>query len=1151
MTEPPISPARLPPDARAVRWGELYGSCPAFFLAEAAAAATAPLLVVAGSGREADQYLAELRFFTAGRQGLWSFPDRETLPYDPFSPHPDIVSERLRTLAALPELKGGIVVTTQAALLDRLPPRAFIAAHAFALAAGERIDLARLRKRLSDAGYVQVTQVLSPGEFAVRGSVVDLFPAGAPQPFRLDLFDDLIESVRVFDPSDQRSGSRIPAVPLLPAREIPSSPEAIAEFRSRWRERFEGDPQQCSVYRAVTAGQMPAGIESWLPLFFGKTARISDYLPAGTVIVDLVDLDRAITGYWTEIEARHEERRHDRERPLLAPAEAFVSGPDTLAALAPFPRIALTPVKAEPIATTLPLENFGSGPPPPLRADTRAVNPLEQLALFLDGFEGRVLVMADSAGRREVLIDMLRRQGLPAEVATDWPSFVDAGSRLGLAVAPDVRGLLLPGRALALVAEEQLFGERARQERRRRRAERDPEAILRELAALTPGAPVVHDEYGVGRYRGLKVMQVAGNPAEFLVIEYAGGDLLYVPVHALDRVTRYTGGSPDAAPWHRLGTEQWARARRRAADRVRDVAAELLDLYSQRAARAGRPLAFDENAYRAFEAAFPFEETIDQHEAIEAVLADMRAGTPMDRVVCGDVGFGKTEVALRAAFAAVTGGRQVAVLVPTTLLAQQHAQTFADRFADWPVRVENLSRFRTAPEQRAVVEGLKAGSVDIVIGTHRLLQRDVAFHDLGLVVVDEEHRFGVTHKERLKRLRADVDMLTLTATPIPRTLNMSLGGLRDLSLITTAPAERMAIETFVTEWSDGLVREACLREIRRGGQVYFVHNAVEDIESFAERLRRLVPEASIRVGHGQMRERDLEQLMLDFYHRRFQVLVCTTIIESGIDVPTANTILIDRADRFGLAQLHQLRGRVGRSHHRAWAYLLAPPVAVLPEEARKRLEAIESLEDLGAGFTLATQDLEIRGAGELLGEEQSGQIQEIGIGLYLELLERAVTALREGREPALDQPLATGCEVDLQLPALLPEDYIPDVHLRLQLYKRMAGAADVDRLEDLEAELIDRFGPLPPPTKTLIVVHRLRQRAAALGIRRLELGAAAGVIEFGASHRVDPDRVVRLVKQPGSRFRLDGPNRLRLRIATADAVARIAAADSVLEYLGG
>jgi transcription-repair coupling factor (superfamily II helicase) len=1149
MTEPLAPALTMPSDAEAVRWGELYGSSPAYFLTEAAASAAAPFLVVAGSGREADQYLAELRFFAAGRLSLWPFPDRETLPYDPFSPHPDIVSERLRTLAALPELKRGIIVTTQAALLDRLPPRTFIEAHAFALASGERIDLPQLRKRLSDAGYVQVTQVLSPGEFAVRGSVVDLYPAGASQPFRLDLFDDLIESVRVFDPADQRSGSRIVSVPLLPAREIPSSPEAIAEFRRRWRERFEGDPQQCSVYRAVSAGQMPAGIESWLPLFFGETSGLADYLPARSVIVDLVDLERAIGDFWAEIEERHEERRHDRERPLLPPFEAFVPAADVLEAFATHPRIGLTQVKVEPIAATVPLQNFASGLPPELRADTRAPRPLAKLAHYLENFEGRVLLTSDSAGRREVLIDMLRRQGLSADVAADWPSFVEGGSSLGLTVAPDVRGFLLPHRPLALVAEEQLFGERARQERRRRRAERDPEAILRELAALTPGAPVVHEEYGVGRYRGLKVMQVAGNPAEFLVIEYAGGDLLYVPVHTLGRVTRYTGGTPEAAPLHRLGTEQWARARKRAADRVRDVAAELLDLYSRRAAREGRPLAFDEDGYRAFEAAFPFEETIDQHEAIEAVLADMRSGRPMDRVVCGDVGFGKTEVALRAAFAAVTGGRQVAVLVPTTLLAQQHAQTFADRFADWPVRVENLSRFRTGAEQRKVVEGLKAGAVDIVIGTHRLLQRDVGFHDLGLVVVDEEHRFGVSHKERLKQLRADVDTLTLTATPIPRTLNMALGGLRDLSLMTTPPAERVAIETFVSEWSDSLVRESCLREIRRGGQVYFVHNVVEDIEAFAERLRRLVPEATIRVGHGQMRERDLEQLMLDFYHRRFQVLVCTTIIESGIDVPTANTILVDRADRFGLAQLHQLRGRVGRSHHRAFAYLLAPPVAALPEDARKRLEAIESLEDLGAGFTLATQDLEIRGAGELLGEEQSGQIQEIGIGLYLELLERAVSALREGREPELDRPLASGSEVDLQLPALLPEDYIPDVHLRLQLYKRMASTSDADRLDDLEAELVDRFGPLPPPSKTLLVVHRIRQRAATLGIRRFELGAAAGVVEFGPEHRVEPDRVVRLVKQPGGRYRLDGPNRLRLKIETADASARVAAAREVLEAL--
>ena len=1139
----------LPAGAGAVRWGELYGSSLAWALAEAAPA-SAPLLVVAPTGREADRLLAELAFFGGPGEILLPFPDRETLPYDPFSPHPDIVSERLRTLAALPELKRGLIVTTRAALLDRLPPRRFIDAHAFDLRTGERIDLAQLRARLAAAGYAHVTQVLSPGEFAVRGSVVDLYAAGTARPFRLDLFDDRIESIRSFDPADQRSAERLEFVRLLPAREFPTTPDAVALFRSRWRERFEGDPQASSVYRAVTQGLAPAGIEAWLPFFFDETATLADYLPQKSVIVDTADLEHALPLVWAEIEERHEQRRHDRERPILPPAGAFVSADSVLAALASHPRAIVTSVKAEPLAATLPIRNFGSEPPPELRADSRAALPASVFVAFRERFDGRILLTADSAGRRELLLEMLRRHDLQVAEVSDWVAFNASNHSLAVAVAADVRGLVLPGRRLALVAEDQLFGERARQERRRRRADRDPEAILRELAALSPGAPVVHEEYGVGRYRGLRVMQVDGNPAEFLVVEYFGGDLLYVPVHALDRVTRYTGGSPDTAPWHKLGTEQWARARRRAAERLRDVAAELLDLYSRRAARQGRAIQFDAGAYQAFEAGFPFEETVDQRDAIGAVLADMRSGKPMDRVICGDVGFGKTEVALRASFAAVQGGRQVAVLVPTTLLAQQHAQTFADRFAEWPIKVESLSRFRTAVEQREVIAGLASGGVDVVIGTHRLLQRDVVFRDLGLVVVDEEHRFGVGHKERLKQMRADVDMLTLTATPIPRTLNMALGGLRELSLMTTPPAERVAIETFVCEWSDGLVREACLREIRRGGQVYVVHNAIEDIEPFAERLRRLVPEATVRVGHGRMRERDLERLMLDFYHRRFEVLVCTTIIESGIDVPTANTILIDGAQRFGLAQLHQLRGRVGRSHHRAWAYLMAPPRASLPEESARRLEAIEALEDLGAGFTLATQDLEIRGAGELLGEEQSGQIQEIGIGLYLELLDRAVQALRAGREPDLEGALHIGPEVDLQLPALLPEDYMPDVHLRLQLYKRMASAPDSGQLDDLQAEMIDRFGPLPPPAQTMFRVHQLKLRAASLGIRRLEIGASAGVVDFATEHRVDPALVIRMVQVSGGKFRLEGSHRLRIRLPNVDGPTRLKVAAELLATLG-
>ncbi len=1136
------------PSSGAMRIGELYGSSAACLLSQVAAAAAAPVILLAPAGREADQLLAELAFFAPTDLPVHAFPDREILPYDPFSPHPDIVSERLRALAALPALRRGIVVTTVAALLDRLPPAEFLAAHAFELRAGERLDVTALRRRLGDAGFVHVGQVLSPGEFAIRGSVIDLFPAGAALPYRLDLFDELIESIRSFDPSDQRSAARHQAVSLLPAREFATSAEAVAAFRTRWRERFEGDPQDCAVYRSVSSGVIPAGIEAWLPLFFERTTAFTDHLPAAAVIVDFADAARSLPDAWAEVVARHEQMRHDRRRPLLSPAESFTDAAEVLASIAARTRVLATAVKVEPIAADLPFANAGSEPPPELRADPRAPLPLAALGRFLSAFAGRTLLLADSAGRRELLSGMLRRQGLEAAPASGWAEFVRADERLALAVAADVRGLLLPAQGVALIAEDQLFGERARQERRRRRAERDPDAILRDLVALAPGAPVVHEEYGVGRYRGLRVMTVGGQPAEFLVLEYAGGDLLYLPVHALDRVTRYTGGSPESAPWHRLGTDQWARARRRAAERVRDVAAELLDLYSRRAARQGRAADFDEAAMLAFAAAFPFEETPDQRDSIEAVLADLRAGRPMDRVVCGDVGFGKTEVALRAAFAAVNAGRQVAVLVPTTLLAQQHAQTFADRFADWPVRVENLSRFRTGAEQRVVIAGLAAGQVDIVIGTHRLLQRDVTFRDLGLVIVDEEHRFGVGHKERLRQLRADVDTLTLTATPIPRTLNMALGGLRDLSLMTTPPAERVAIETFLTEWSDALVREACLREIRRGGQVYAVHNTVEDIEAFAARLRRLVPEASVRVGHGQMPERELERLMLDFYHRRFQVLVCTTIIESGIDVPTANTILIDGAHRFGLAQLHQLRGRVGRSHHRAWAYLLAPPLSALSPDAHKRLQAIESLEDLGAGFTLATHDLEIRGAGELLGEEQSGQIQEIGIALYLELLERAVTALRDGREPDLAGPLHAGTEIDLQLPALLPEDMVPDVHLRLQLYKRLAGAPDALRLDDLQAEMIDRFGPLPPPARSLFEVHRLRLAALALGIRRLAVGAHGAVVEFGTSHRVDPARVVALLQREPA-WRLDGGQRLRARLEAPDPGARIAAAEKLLAAL--
>ncbi len=1150
MTSYRLLEAPLPMVGATARWGELYGSSLALAVAELAASAPGPVLLVAGSSREAVRLHTEVAFYAPPQVPVRSLPGHETLPYDPFSPHPDIVSERLETLAALPGLARGVVVVAAEALLQRLPPRRYVDAHSFVVSRGERIDLGALRARLAAAGYANVGQVMAHGEFAIRGSIIDLFPMGSDAPFRIDLFDDEIESIRRFDPESQRSGEPLSEVRLLPAREFPTTPEAVKGFRQRWRARFEGDPMRSPVYRFVSEGIAPAGIEYWLPMFFDQVESLFDYLPRASIIVDAADLEVVTPALHGSFEERYEQRRHDIERPLLPPIELYLEPQQIRSSIAARRAIFATTVKVEPTGAPAAWRNFGTDRPPPLKLEARSEDPSAALKDFIASFGGRVLITVDSAGRREVLFELLRQRDILPGQVDGWQGFLASGSELAVTVAPDVGGLVLPQARVAVVAEEQLFGPRARQERRRRRAERDPGTILQELTDLAPGAPVVHEEYGVGRYRGLRVMDVDGHPGEFLVLEYAGADKLYVPVHSLDSVSRYTGSSPETAPLHRLGGDQWAKVRRRAAQRIRDVAVELLDLYSRRAAREGIPTEIREAEYRAFEAAFPFEETIDQTEAIRQVLDDMRSGKPMDRVVCGDVGFGKTEVALRAAFAAVQAGRQVAVLVPTTLLAQQHAQNFADRFADWPFRVESLSRFRNAAGQKQVIEGLKSGVVDVVIGTQRLLQRDVAFRNLGLVIVDEEHRFGVRDKERLKQLRANVDMLTLTATPIPRTLNMALGGLRDLSLITTPPAERVAIETFVCEWSDSLIREALLREIRRGGQVYFVHNHIDTIERTADRVAELVPEAVVRFGHGQIRERDLEQLMLDFYHQRFNVLVCTTIIESGIDVPTANTILIDRADRFGLAQLHQLRGRVGRSHHRAFAYLMAPPKAALTADAAKRLEAIESLEDLGAGFTLATHDLEIRGAGELLGEEQSGQIQEIGFSLYMELLERAVQSLQSGREPDLERPLHMGPEIDLHLPALLPEDYVGDVHLRLRLYKRIASAPDATALADLQAEMIDRFGILPAPAQTLFRVAGLKLRAAPWGIQRLEVAATGGLVQFAEDHRIDLARVLTLVQMQPQRYRLDGSHRIRFSIESAEESKRIRTAETLLAALG-
>jgi transcription-repair coupling factor (superfamily II helicase) len=848
-----------------------------------------------------------------------------------------------------------------------------------------------------------------------------------------------------------------------------------------------------------------------------------------------------LDGFESEARERFELCSLDRERPILSVGETFVAAGSAIERLADF---SVLRYATQSLANGPATVNFETRMPPAMKIETRYDDAAAALMQFLGSFEGRVLFTTDSAGRREQLY-----RGLDLVRCDDWSGFVDDTHRIGVAIAPIEDGVLLPAAGIALISEQQLFGERTRARKRRRRSDRDPETIIRQLNDLEPGSPVVHEEYGVGRYLGLTTLEAGGIIAEFLHLEYADGDKLYVPVHALELISRYTGASPENAPLHRLGSDQWEKAKRRAIRKIRDVAAELLDVYARRAARPGHSFHWPETDYRSFESGFPFELTDDQASTIDEVLADLSLDQPMDRIVCGDVGFGKTEVALRASFAAIHGGKQVAVLVPTTLLAQQHGQNFRDRFADWPVRVEVLSRFQSAKQVKDIIAGMRSGRVDIVIGTHRLLQHTKDFHDVGLVIIDEEHRFGVRHKEAIKSLRSQVDVLTLTATPIPRTLNMALGGLREMSLITTPPAERLAVKTFVSEWNDVVIREACLREIKRGGQVYFIHNRVEDIERVRQRLEQLVPEASIRIGHGQMPERELEQVMLDFYHRRFNVLLCTTIVESGLDVPTANTIVINRADRFGLAQLHQLRGRVGRSHHRAFAYLVAPPKATMTADAVKRLEAIDSLEDLGSGFTLATHDLEIRGAGELLGDVQSGQIQEIGFSLYTELLGRAVESLRAGDEPDLEAPLHAGVDIYLHIPALLPDDYVPDVHLRLILYKRIASTESDEELRDLQVELIDRFGLLPAATKNLMRIAAIRKRASRLGIEKIDAADSGGYVVFGGDSRIDPLALVQLVQNDSRRFRLQGSNRLQIRDELGDLERRFVTIEQLLEQL--
>ena len=1144
MNAPLILPAnlRLPAPGMAAEWGRLIGASLAIAATELANSIERPLLVLAEDPKHADQLEAEIRFFAGSELAVEHFVEWETLPWDTFSPHQDIISQRLRVLAGLPGMRRGIVVAATSALQQRLPPVTYVAARSLSLRQGEEVRREQFTDSLVAAGYARVPQVSEHGEFAVRGSLIDIFPMGTERPVRIDFFDDEIESLREFSPDSQLSGERFNELDILPAREVPLDAESIRRFRDRYRERFEGQPSKSRVYREISDGIAHGGIEYYLPLFFDSTASLLDYLPPSCAVLAPANLEGLLERFEAEARERYELCSLDTERPILGVEETFIGAGDVDLAHTQLTRYSTQSLAGRAF-------NADTRMPPAMKIETRYEDAAAALVQFLDSFEGRVLFSTDSPGRREQLHDMLSGRGLDLARSASWDAFLTNSHRIGVAVAPLENGVLLPSAGVALISEQQLFGERTRARKRRRRSDRDPETIIRQLNDLEPGSPVVHEEYGIGRYLGLTTLEAGGITAEFLNLEYADGDKLYVPVHALDLISRFTGASPENAPLHRLGSDQWAKAKRRAIKKIRDVAAELLDVYARRAARPGHRFRWSESDYRNFEAGFPFELTEDQAQTIDDVLADLGSDQPMDRVVCGDVGFGKTEVALRASFAAVHGGKQVAVLVPTTLLAQQHGQNFRDRFADWPVRIEVLSRFRSAREAKDIVAGLRSGAVDIVIGTHRLLQHTGDFRDVGLVIVDEEHRFGVRHKEAIKSLRSEVDVLTLTATPIPRTLNMALGGLREMSLIATPPAERLAVKTFVFEWNDVVIREACLREIRRGGQVYFIHNRVEDIGKIEQKLEKLVPEARIRIGHGQMPERELEQVMLDFYHRRFNVLLCTTIVESGIDVPTANTIIINRADRFGLAQLHQLRGRVGRSHHRAYAYLVAPPKAAMTADAIKRLEAIDSLEDLGSGFTLATHDLEIRGAGELLGDVQSGQIQEIGFSLYTELLGRAVDSLRAGDEPDLEAPLHAGADINLHIPALLPDDYVPDVHLRLILYKRISAAETHDELRELQVELIDRFGLLPDATKNLLRLAAIKKRATLLGIEKIDVADRGGYFVFGKDSRIDPLALIRLVQDDSRRYRLKGSHRLQIATELGDIEKRFVTIENLLERL--
>jgi transcription-repair coupling factor (superfamily II helicase) len=1115
--------------------GKVQGASLSIALAEIAQQHAGLVVVIVADFATAFSLERELSFFEGA---IVQFPDWETLPYDSFSPHQDIISQRLAALHNLPDFKQGILIIPISTLMHRLCPRTYIDQSTFILTPGDKLDLYAMRRKLEGCGYQYNNQVEEHGQFTVRGSILDIFPMGAELPYRIDLFDNEIDTIRQFDPDTQRSNSELKNIRLLPAREYPFTEEAIAEFRTNWRAAFSGDPRNCPMYQDVSQGLKAPGLEYYLPLFFanGPVPTLFDYLPEDKLIVRVGNIAQAADEFWQQINNRYEQYGGDLTRPLLEPKQVFVEPQDVFRMAKQAPQLQLHLTEIE---TGAGRYNLDTQLLPELSAQPKLANPLHNLEEFMLNSSARILFCAESAGRRVVLEELFAKNNIRPQAINSWQEFVQSDCDLGLTIAPLESGVILNAAKLAIITESELLGRRVMQRRRRKTKAIDPAAAISNLAELNIGDPVVHLQHGVGRYQGLVTLNLGEQQGEFVALHYANNDKLYIPVSSLHLISRYSGADLENAPMHSLGSDKWQREKRKAADQIRDVAAELLNIYAHRAAQKGHAFPEPDENYQAFANSFPFEETIDQQVAIEQVITDLTAPKPMDRVICGDVGFGKTEVAMRAAFLVAQSGKQVAVLVPTTLLAQQHYQTFVDRFSDFPFVIEVTSRFKTKKEQDEIEKKIEAGTCDIVIGTHKLLQKDVKFKNLGLLVIDEEHRFGVRQKEQFKGLRAQVDILTLTATPIPRTLNMSMSGIRDLSIISTPPAKRLSVKTFVRERSKALVQEAVNRELSRGGQVYYLHNEVETIETTAAELSEWLPNARIIVAHGQMAERELEQVMADFYHRKFNVLVCTTIIETGIDIPTANTIIMDRADRLGLAQLHQLRGRVGRSHHQAYAFCLTPAEAAITRDAVKRLEALESLDTLGAGFMLATHDLEIRGAGELLGEDQSGNLQTIGFSLFMELLEHTVKMLRAGKKPSLDLPMNENTEIDLQIPAFITDKYLGDVHTRLVLYKRISNAKNVEELDELRVEMIDRFGPIPEQTKNLFAITALKLVSENLGIKNIKAGAKGGKLEFVSQPNINPDIIIELIKANPRCYSFSGSTSIIFRADLPESGQRI------------